>query len=841
MEAGTEADEAYRQQQLLFTAQMQNGPARLECVDEPFEELKRRFNEASGAYMLAQMDGGVSPEEEAIFIQLRAQYSKAKSKQDELQKFELEATTDGSRRRKASPSPLFVQQDQSNHHQGFVTTNKPSGNKRKRAKTPEDPLGSAKLAEVDASNVKSVSRLIADAPANKEQAAIRDGDRILHAIKRFPPGSVKYAGDNTWSLSGMKTSIKHYQLINITWMNEQESNGMGPSGGILADEMGLGKTVCALASMIHGNKTFGRKKRETNLVVVRPTLKNQWFKEARHHTERATSTQAAVLGRFYRYDPTASLGIQTEELEESNLVIASYSDVKRGFINFRYPEGSSNAEKENHFDKNYRPRLSALFQHRFRAIYLDEGHDIRNPTTLQSMACQKLRSEYRWILTGTPMTNNPTDLYSVLTFVRDPEVLELTIKESNDHYKGASKKDINVKWLAKTLQRCMSRWTLSATLFGRPLVDLSKPIVIDICRDLSVPEMIIYSTLRDRLKALALERSTDPNGTQSYKYIDGLLTVLRQMTGHVLSIRPVILKFLTDEDMNIIYDTIYDNEITALSEATQMSVDQRIGTESTEPLSPELHTVAQNYMTALRKVQKSSTCIVCKDKTQDFKWAECYHAYCKGCLDERMRHDTEQGFVQSRCKPCGLPIGQLICEAEDAEDKNPRWLTKSGKVIPSTKSSVVVDLIKSWRDPLMGGDPRAKVVVFTMFKECHKFWAATFKQERWSYMILTAEMSAADKDRSVEKFMHDPDKFIMLATTGVGGIGLNLMAAHISTTRSRRTADQHLQNMKREKAKNIKAVMEETQKMTKEELLKMFDSIEQTNQTVESDSEDEMT
>jgi SNF2 family DNA or RNA helicase len=777
MDAGTEADEALRQQQQLFAAQMQNGPARLECVDEPFEELKSRFNEASGAYMLAKENGGVSPEEETIYRKLQAQYSQAKAKQDELHKFALEATADGSRRRKASPSPLFVQQDQPNHHQGFVTTDQPSGNKRKRAKTSKDPLGNSSLPEVDASNVYSVSRLIADAPANKEQAAIRDGERILHAIKRFPPGSVEYAGGHAWSLSGMKTSVKNYQLINIAWMNEQESNGIGPSGGILADEMGLGKTVCALASMVHGNKMFGRTELETNLVVVRPTLKAQWFKEARHHTERPTSKNASVLGRIYRYNPATGLELQLEELEESNLVIASYSDVKRGFRNFRYPEDLSNAEKETYFDKNYRPSLSALFQYRFRAIYLDEGHDIRNPTTLQSMACQKLQSEYRWILTGTPMTNNPTDLYSVLTFVRDPEVLKLTLKEFNDYYKGASKKDINVKWLAKTLQRCMSRWTLSATLFGRPLVDLSKPIVIDICRELSVPEMVIYSTLRDRLKALALERSLDPDSTKSYKYIDGLLTVLRQMTGHVLSIRPIIFKYLTDEDMNIIYDTIHDYEITALSGATQMSVDQRIGTESTEPLSSELHTVAQGYMTALRKLQKSSTCIVCKDTTQDFKWAECYHAYCKGCLDERMRHDAERGFVQPRCKPCGLPMGQLICEAEDAEDKNPRWLTKSRKVIPSTKSSVAVELIKSWRDPLMGGDPRAKVVMFTMFKECHKFLAATFKQERWSYMILTAEMSAAEKDRSVEKFMNDPDKFIMLATTGVGGIGLNLMAA----------------------------------------------------------------
>jgi hypothetical protein len=54
------------------------------------------------------------------------------------------------------------------------------------------------------------------------------------------------------------------------------------------------------------------------------------------------------------------------------------------------------------------------------------------------------------------------------------------------------------------------------------------------------------------------------------------------------------------------------------------------------------------------------------------------------------------------------------------------------------------------------------------------------------------------------------------------------------------TADQHLANMKRQKAKHIKAVMKETEKMTKEELLKMFDSIETTNQMVESDSEDEM-
>lgn len=53
---------------------------------------------------------------------------------------------------------------------------------------------------------------------------------------------------------------------------------------------------------------------------------------------------------------------------------------------------------------------------------------------------------------------------------------------------------------------------------------------------------------------------------------------------------------------------------------------------------------------------------------------------------------------------------------------------ESGKVIPSTKSSMVVDLLKTWRDPLTG-DPKAKVLVLTTFKESHKLLAASFEEE----------------------------------------------------------------------------------------------------------------
>jgi SNF2 family DNA or RNA helicase len=115
---------------------------------------------------------------------------------------------------------------------------------------------------------QTLRRLIADAPAEKKQAAIQDSARVLHAIKQFPPGSVKYLRDDLWWVEGLKTSVKHHQLIHAGWMNERETSKRDPKGGILADMMGLGKTLCSLTSMVHGKTPSRSKESKTNLVVV---------------------------------------------------------------------------------------------------------------------------------------------------------------------------------------------------------------------------------------------------------------------------------------------------------------------------------------------------------------------------------------------------------------------------------------------------------------------------------------------------------------------------------------------------------------------------------------------
>ena len=750
MASSTESENEFLQQQLLLAAQMQNGPACEEDDDEPYEEVETRYFQAYGAYMTSKSDGGVSPEEEKIFNQIQAQYTKRKSEQNKVLRTKSETTVDSSKRRRASSSPLFVQQDQPDHHERCDAINKPTGSKRKRSETSKNSPKGSKRSKVDDSMKYSINRLIANAPANKKQSAIRDGKRILHAVKQFPSGTVEYDGGGTWSVKGMKTSLRHHQLINAGHMKERENNATGPKGGILADEMGYGKTISALASMVHGDTMFGTKELKTNLVIVRKSIKTQWCDEAHEHAERLTPHNTSGLGRIHMYNPANSTRTELREFKDAGVVIATYTELDRGFKNFPYPKNFTEAEKEKYFDEQYRPNLSALLQYLFRAVYLDEGHDIRNSKARRTMACQKIQSKFFWVLTGTPMTNNPTDLYSALVFIRDPTVCKLTLKEFNDKYKGASKKNIKVEWIANTLKHCMSRWTRQDEFFGRQVVDIPKSKNKDICKDLSAPEMIIYLTVAERLKTLAMERSTNSKNSGTYSYIDGLLMVLRQMTGHVLLIRPEIFKNLTDDDMSAICEKIKG--------------------------SPLGDPFADDYIAALRKLQRSLICTICKQKTQDIRWAECHHAYCEACLDDRMHLAAERELSSTPCELCRIPMGQLTAATQDNEDETPRWLNEKGKVIPSTKSSVVVELLMSWRHPGTGGS-RAKAVVFTRFKECHKFLGATFREQQWKFTVLTADMSSAQRDKSVADFTDNPDMFIMLAMNGVGGLGLNLTAA----------------------------------------------------------------
>jgi hypothetical protein len=136
------------------------------------------------------------------------------------------------------------------------------------------------------------------------------------------------------------------------------------------------------------------------------------------------------------------------------------------------------------------------------------------------------------------MTNDPIDLYAVLTFIRHPTVLEFTFKDFKARYKGVKDKDdkagrrdkkgrtvknakkvkgdknkqteFDVEWVGTLLNQSMRSWGYKDKLFGHLLTNIPGPKIVDLSISLSLPESVIYSVVEKRLDEL-MEQKTQEN------------------------------------------------------------------------------------------------------------------------------------------------------------------------------------------------------------------------------------------------------------------------------------------------------------------------------------------
>ena len=173
--------------------------------------------------------------------------------------------------------------------------------------------------------------------------------------------------------SGFKATLRAYQATGVAWLSRVISSGYG---AILADEMGLGKTVQTLALII--SQTGATK---PSLLVAPSSLLSTWLDEAKKFTP---SLKACVQhGKDRETESTV--------LAAYDLVITSYALLHR------------DAEMYSNMDWN--------------GIVLDEAHFIKNNRTKTYQAIEQMTSEWRLCLTGTPVENRLSDLFSLFQFI----------------------------------------------------------------------------------------------------------------------------------------------------------------------------------------------------------------------------------------------------------------------------------------------------------------------------------------------------------------------------------------------------------------------------------------
>ena len=170
-----------------------------------------------------------------------------------------------------------------------------------------------------------------------------------------------------------KAQLRHYQQEGFDWLRLMNSLGFG---ALLADDMGLGKTVQILALLEHKRQTGNEK----TLLIVPTSLLNNWQKE---------------LGRFA---PKISFKILHSSKEEIEI---SQDD---GIQLYMTTYGMA-------------VRLEKLQVYNWDLVILDEAQAIKNPGTKQTKTIKTIPSTTRIAMTGTPIENKLSDLWSLFDFL----------------------------------------------------------------------------------------------------------------------------------------------------------------------------------------------------------------------------------------------------------------------------------------------------------------------------------------------------------------------------------------------------------------------------------------
>ena len=178
---------------------------------------------------------------------------------------------------------------------------------------------------------------------------------------------------------GFKGQLRPYQQRGVGWLSFLEKWGLG---ACLADDMGLGKTPQLIGFLLHLRSE--EMLDQPTLVICPTSVLNNW--------EREVQKFAPTLSTLIHHGDKRSKGKAfVKAVSKKNVIITSYSLIYRDIKSFEQVE--------------------------WQGIVLDEAQNIKNPQAKQSQAVRQISTQFRIALTGTPVENRLTELWSILDFL----------------------------------------------------------------------------------------------------------------------------------------------------------------------------------------------------------------------------------------------------------------------------------------------------------------------------------------------------------------------------------------------------------------------------------------
>ncbi|KAL8948423.1 MAG: hypothetical protein Q9222_005389 [Ikaeria aurantiellina] len=485
------------------------------------------------------------------------------------------------------------------------------------------------------------------------------------------------------------------------------------SGGILADDMGLGKTLEMISLIVSDPKGRG-----PTLIISPLGIMSNWSGQIAHHVRPDQPLKVLT------YHGMKKQQMNAQDLAAYDVVITTYGTLTTEYL----PTGTKSPKPI--------PRSNGLFSVDWRRVILDEGHQIRNPSTKASLACSGLLARSRWVLTGTPIINNLKDLYSLIRFLRLSGGLErLDIFNSiliRPLKNGSEEASLLLQALMGTI--CLRRKKEMS------FVDLRLPELTEyIHRVEFLPhEREKYEALQAEAKGLLHDVKTKDGktkGGETYSHLLEILLRLRQICNHWKLCGERVTSLLAALETSKIVDLTPENR-KALQDMLQLSIDSH------------------------------EDCAICLEPLHDPVITACAHAFGYTCIEKVI--ETQHRCPMCRAEP--LALETLVRPAVDLGE------SAESDIDIDSSSSKVEALVKILKASL--AKEGNKIVIFSQWTSFLNIVQHQLDEQGWKYARIDGKMKANQRDASMAALSEDPECRIMLASLAVCSVGLNLVAAN---------------------------------------------------------------
>ncbi len=275
--------------------------------------------------------------------------------------------------------------------------------------------------------------------------------------------------------------LRPYQQTGLKWLWTNITKGFGVC---MADDMGLGKTI-QIISLILKLKEEDKLKKPV-LVICPTTLMGNWMKELQMF---APSLDAVV---YHGNERKLDVG--------HDIILTTYAIM--------------------------RIDVEELKKHQWGMVIVDEAQNIKNPDTAQTLAIKTLKADTKVAMTGTPVENRLTELWSIFDFINQGYLGNLREFQKSyaipiERFKETSR--------ASKLKLSVSPFVLRRLKTDKNVIsDLPEKMVLNEYCYLSKPQAVLYEKTLNEM----MSKISEFSGINRRGNIFKLITALKQICNH---------------------------------------------------------------------------------------------------------------------------------------------------------------------------------------------------------------------------------------------------------------------------------------------------------------------